>query len=153
VQDGEKANLRAQMFGIGSYGPQGLGRSLKEDVIDHLLVLVSDRSNLVRNGKDDVEVLAVEKFGLAVFNPLCTGQRLALWAMPIPARPIANALLAALIALFNLSSECCRAAQFDRSHDATLPRRHGRAMLVSIDFAVAAEDIRHFPLRPIHGRA
>jgi hypothetical protein len=150
VQDGEKANLRAQVLGIGGYGTQGLGRGLKEDVIDHLLVLVSDRGNLVRNGKDDVEVLAVEKFRLAVFDPLGAGQRLAFWAMPIAARTVANALLAALIALFDLSSESCRPAQFDGSHDAPLRCGHGRAMLVSISFAVTAEDIRHFPLRPIH---
>ena len=46
VQDGEEANLRAQMFGIGGDGAQGLGRGLEENVVDHLLVLVGDRGNL-----------------------------------------------------------------------------------------------------------
>jgi len=30
VQDGEEANLRAQVFGVGSYGAQSLGRGLEE---------------------------------------------------------------------------------------------------------------------------
>jgi hypothetical protein len=70
--------------------------------------------------------------------------------MPVAARPVAKALLTALIALFDLSSESCSPAQLDRSHDTPLPCRHGRTMLVSIDFAVAAEDVRHLQLRPIH---
>jgi hypothetical protein len=122
VQDSEEANLRAEVFRIGGYSTQGLSRGLKEDVVHHLLVLVGDRGNLVRDREDDMEVLAVEKFGLAIFDPLGTGQRLALWTMPVPARPVANTLLAALIALLDLSSESCRPAQFDRSHDAPLAR-------------------------------
>jgi hypothetical protein len=70
--------------------------------------------------------------------------------MPVAAWAVANALLAALVALLDLSAESRRPAQFDGSHDASLSRGHGRAMLVSIGFAVAAEDICHFPLRPIH---
>jgi len=85
VQDGEEANLRAQMFGIGSYGAQSLGRGLEEDVVDHVLVLVSDHGDLIRDGEHDMEILAVEKFRLSVFNPLCACQRLTLRAMPIPA--------------------------------------------------------------------
>ena len=96
VQDGEEADLRAEVFGIGGYGTQGFGRGLEENAVDHLLVLVGDRGNLVRHREDDVEVLAVEKFGLAVFDPLGAGQRLALGAMAIRARPVANALMPAL---------------------------------------------------------
>ena len=85
VQDGEEANLRAQMFGIGSYGAQSLGRGLEEDVVNHLLVLVSDRGNLIRQSENDVKVLAVKKFRLTVLYPLCECQRLTLGAMAVPA--------------------------------------------------------------------
>jgi hypothetical protein len=105
VQDSEEADLRAEVFRIGGYSTQGLSRGLKEDVIDHLLVLVGDRGNLVRNREDDVEVLAVEKFSLTAFDPLGAGQRLTFWAMPIAARSVANALMTALIALFDLPPE------------------------------------------------
>jgi hypothetical protein len=85
VQDGEEANLRAQVFRIARYGAQSLGRGLEEDVVNHLLVLVSDRGNPIRQSEDDVKVLAVEKFCLAVLYPLCACQRLTLGAMAIPA--------------------------------------------------------------------
>jgi hypothetical protein len=85
VQDGEEANLGAQVFGIGRYGAQRFGCSLEEDVVYHLLVLVSDSGNLIGHSENDVEVLAVEKFFLTVFYPLCACQRLTLWAMPISA--------------------------------------------------------------------
>src|ERR1017187_1173616 len=71
MQHGKEANLCSQMLGIGSYGAQGFGRSLKENVINHLLVLVSDRGNLIRDGEHDMEILAVEKFRLSVFYPVC----------------------------------------------------------------------------------
>ena len=73
------------MLVISSYGAQGFGRGLEEDVVYHFLVLVSDCGNLVRHREDDVEVLAVEKFRLAVFYPLCAGQRLTLGTMAISA--------------------------------------------------------------------
>ena len=66
MQHGEEANLRAQVLGIRSYSAQGFGRGLKENVVYHLLVLVSDRGNLIRDGEDDMEILAVEKLRLAV---------------------------------------------------------------------------------------
>ena len=59
--------------------------------------------------------------------------------------------VAALIALLEVAAESRRAAHLDRGHDAPLRRGHRRAMLLSIGFAVAAEDIRHFQLRAIHG--
>src|ERR1035437_3332354 len=105
VQYGEETNLRAQMFGIGGNGAQGFGRGLEENVIDHLLVLVSDRGNLVRHREDDVVILAVEKFIPAVFDPLGAGQRLALGAMPVSAGRVADASMTTLIALFDLSSQ------------------------------------------------
>jgi hypothetical protein len=70
--------------------------------------------------------------------------------MPIAARSVANALMTALIALFDLPPESRCPTHFDGGHDAPLRRGHRRAMLVSIGFAVAAEDVRHFQLRAIH---
>ena len=43
MQYGEEADLGAQMFGIGSDRAQGLGGGVEEDVVDHSLILVSDR--------------------------------------------------------------------------------------------------------------
>jgi len=114
--------------------------------------LVGDGSNLLRDGEYHVEVLAIEKFGLAALDPLRAGQRLALRAMPISAGAIANTLMAARITLFDLTAQGCGPAHFDGSHDAPLRCGHRPAMLFPIALAIAAEYIRHFPLRAIHGR-
>ena len=59
--------------------------------------------------------------------------------------------MAALVALLEMAAESGGAAHLDGRHDAPLRRGHRRAMLLSIGFAVAAEDIRHFEFRALHG--
>jgi hypothetical protein len=77
----------------------------EENAINHPLVLIGDGSILFPHDEDHVKVLAVEKFGLAVLDPLGTGQRLTLGAVTIAAGSIANATVAAGSALFDLTSE------------------------------------------------
>jgi hypothetical protein len=153
VEYGKEADFRAEVFRISGYDPQGFGRGSEENAINHFLILVGDGGNLFRYRKDDVKVLAIEKFGLAALDPLSAGQRLTLRTMAISARPVANALVTALVALLDLSAEGCRSAHLDRRHDAPLRRGHRRAMLLSILFTVATEDIRHFQLGAIHSPA
>ena len=103
--------------------------------------------------EDDVKVLRVEKFGATILQPLRAGERLALWAMAIAAAVEGDALMAAVIARFDVPAERGGAAQFDRRHDAALGDRQRRVMLLAIGFAVAAEDVRHFRPRAGHRRA
>ena len=129
VQHGKEADLRTEMFGIGRDGSQRLGRGPEENAVDHLLVLVGDRGDLFRHGKDDVKIRNLQKFGLAVLDPLGPGQRLAFGAMPIAARVVAIPLMAALVAALQVAAESRRAAHLDGGHDAPLRRGHRRAML------------------------
>ena len=68
VKYGEKANLGAQMFGIGSDGGQGRGSGSKENAVDEILVLVGDGSNLLGYREDDVEIVSLENFGLSTHS-------------------------------------------------------------------------------------
>ena len=120
VQHGEETDFSAQMLWIGCDDSQGLGRGTKKDAVDHLLVLVGDGRDLLRHGEDNVKVGNLQKFGLAVLDPLRSRQRLTFWAMPIPTRV------------------------------ELLLRGHRRAMLVAIGLPVAAEHIRHFQLGKVH---
>ena len=70
MEYGKEADFRSQMFGIGSDGSQGLGGGPKQDVVDDLLVLVSDGSDLFRDGEDDMEIVCRENFGGSFFDPL-----------------------------------------------------------------------------------
>jgi hypothetical protein len=84
-------------------------------------------------------------------DPFSARQRLTLWAVAIATGSVANAPVAALIALLDLSAESSRAAHLDGGHDATLRRGHLRDMFLSVGSAVTAEHIRHFQLRALHG--
>jgi hypothetical protein len=84
---------------------------------------MGDGGDLLRHGEDDVEVWHCEEFGSSVLKPLGTRQRLALWAVAIAARVVADALVAAGIALLDVAAERGRATLLDRRHDATLRRR------------------------------
>jgi hypothetical protein len=93
------------VFGIGRNRLHGPGHGLEENAVDHLLVLVSNAGNFFRHGEDDVEVLTVEKLGLAILDPLRAGKGLALWAMAIAAAIVKDALVLTLIALFDMAAE------------------------------------------------
>src|SRR4030042_4327705 len=99
MKHGEKADFGAEMFGSGSYGAQRLRRGGEENAVDHILILVSDAGNLFRDCKNDMEVLAVEKLGLTLFNPLCAGEGLALGPVPIAATVVGNALVSAVVVI------------------------------------------------------
>src|SRR5258706_1147745 len=71
--------------------------------------------------------------------------------MTIPAAVVTGPLVIATVAALEMTAESCGSTHLDRGHDAPLGRRHRRAMLFTIGFAVAAEDVRHFQLRAIQG--
>ena len=57
VEHGEKADLGAQMFGIGSDGGQGLGRGSEQNAVDEIFVLVGDGGDLFGHGEDDMKIV------------------------------------------------------------------------------------------------
>jgi len=70
--------------------------------------------------------------------------------MTISAAVVARPLLITAVAAFEMAAESGGATHLDRGHDASLGRRERPIMLLTIGFAVAAEDVRHFPLRTLH---
>jgi len=78
-------------------------------------------------GEDDVEIFGVERFLLTLLNPLGAGQRLALWAMPVATRVLADAFVLALIALFQMTAEgCSSAVSVGPTHDEVQPWTTGK---------------------------
>src|SRR6516164_5728259 len=150
MEYGKEADFSSQMFGIGSDGGQGLGCRTKQNVVDDLLVLVSDGSDLFGDGEDDMKVVCRENFGHSLLDPLRTREGLALRAMAICTAVVARPLVIAGVAAFEMTAESCGATHLDRSHDTPLSCRERPIMLLTIGFAVAAEDVRHFQLRAIH---
>ena len=116
----EESDLCAQMFGVSRNGAQRLGGGPEENVVDDLLVLQGNGGNRLRKSEDHMKILGVEKLGLTVFQPLGACQRLAFWTVAITAAVVTDALVVTAIAVLDMTTKCCRPAQFDRAHDATL---------------------------------
>jgi hypothetical protein len=74
VQNGDKANLSAQVFGVSANGTQRLGGGLEQDVVDHRLVLIRDGSDLLWHGKHHMEIRHRQQLSLAILQPLCPRQ-------------------------------------------------------------------------------
>src|SRR5580693_4191993 len=153
VQHGEEANFGAEMFGVGGNGAQGFRSGPKENVVHHFLVLISDGGNLFWESKDDMEILGVEELGLTILDPLGPCQGLAFWAMAVAAGVVSNALVLALIALFQVAAEGGGPAELDRTHDPELRDGQGSTMLLSIGFAIATQHVGDFQPGTIHESA
>jgi hypothetical protein len=61
VEDGEEADLGAQMLRVGGNRAQGLGGRPEEDPVDHRLILHGDLGDRLGHGEDDVEILGVDR--------------------------------------------------------------------------------------------
>jgi hypothetical protein len=85
VEHGGSADARAEMLGIGGDREQRLGGGSEQEVVNHGLVLVGDRSNLGRQREDHVEIAHRQQIGLAGREPIRRRRAPALRAMAITA--------------------------------------------------------------------
>src|SRR5216684_6093577 len=120
VKYSEKADLGAQMLGIGSDGGQGLGGGSEQNAVDEIFVLISNGSDLFGNGEDDMKIVRLENFGRSFFDPLGTSEGLTFWAMTVAATVVTGPLVVTAVAALEMTAESCRTAHLDRGHDAPL---------------------------------
>src|SRR5713101_1092036 len=120
VKYGEKADLGAQMLGIGSDGGQGLGSGSEQNAIDEIFVLVSNGSDRFGNREDDMKIVRLENFGGSFFDPLGTSEGLTFWAMTVAATVVTGPLVITAVAALEMTAESCSTAHLDRGHDAPL---------------------------------
>jgi hypothetical protein len=59
VEHGKKADLGAEVLGISGDGEQALRRGSEQDAVELPLVVIGNRCNPFRYGKDHVEVLGI----------------------------------------------------------------------------------------------
>ena len=74
MQHAQEADLGAQMGRVSSDGAESLGRGAEQDIVDEALVLEGEGRDLLRHREDNMEILGVEEFRLAVSEPLRTGE-------------------------------------------------------------------------------
>jgi hypothetical protein len=116
VKHREKPDLRAEMSRVSSDGAQRLGGRLEQDLIDRAGILEGNHSDLVGNGKDDMEILRVEKLLPPSLDPFCSGEPLALGATAGAAAVVRDPSFATAVALFDMASERRRSTALDGSH-------------------------------------
>ena len=119
----EKADLGAQMLGIGCDGGQGLGGGSEQNAVDEIFVLVRNGSDLFGNGEDDMKIVRLENFGCSFFDPLGTSERLTFWAMTVAATVVTGSLVITAVAPFEVTAKGCGSTHLDRGHNAALGRR------------------------------
>src|ERR1700674_4748526 len=142
MQDGDEADLGAQVFGIGSDGAQSLGAGVEEQIVEWGFLLKGDGRDWLGDGKDDVEILdPVEQLGLAIFEPLGARERLALGAGAMATAVIGDALMAAAVALLDMATEGGSATAFDGAHGAQLPPAERRGMRLPVNGPAVAEHV------------
>jgi hypothetical protein len=123
---------------------------VKQDVVDHGLVLVRDGRDLLGHGEDDVEIRDRQQFGLPVLQPLRASKGLTLWAMAIAATVERDALVAAVVALIDVAAKGRGAAALHVAHDAPLPRAERSGVFFPVSRADLAKNVRH--LEPVGSR-
>src|SRR5258707_3088484 len=104
VKHREKADLGAQMLGIGSNGGQGLGSGAEENAVDEIFVLVSDGSDLFGNREDDMKIVRLENFRSSFFDPLRTSEGLTFWAMTVAAAIVTRPLVTTAVAPLEMTA-------------------------------------------------
>ena len=85
MKDDGRAHKPSKASGIQPHRDQGLRGAPHEQPIDEVGLLSRQRSELRRQGEDDMEVVGIQEALLLSLDPSVLGATLALWAMPIAA--------------------------------------------------------------------
>jgi hypothetical protein len=95
-----------------------------------------------------MEIGRRQQFGLALFEPLGSGQGLALGAMPIRTGVVGIPFVPALVTSFQMAAQFGCAAQFYGAQYALLPRRQRCGVRVAKLLAMRTHNIGDFECRP-----
>jgi len=104
MENAEKPDLGAQMFGIASDLEKGLSAGTEQQVIEHPFVLECKRRQQTGKREDDVNIWGGKQFLTAFFDPTFPGVGLALGTMPISARVVRDDSMAAAGAFIQMSA-------------------------------------------------
>ena len=113
VEDTEKADLGAEMLGIGGSLDQCFRAAAEQQTIDHCFVLQGQRRQLMGKSEDNMRIGCGEQFGTARGQPAIARLALTLRAVPVAARIIGDGTMAACRALVQVATQGGGAAAQD----------------------------------------
>lgn len=114
VENGEEADLAAQMPRVGRNGLERRGHGIEQDRIDRGLVVEGYRRDFGRHREHDMEVWHRQQIGLTVRKPPFALGALALGTMPVAAGVIRDPAVRAVLARLDVTAEGCGPAELDR---------------------------------------
>ncbi len=142
VQDGDDADLGAEVLAIGGNGGESLGRCFEQQSVDLGLVLVGHRADQGRKREHEMKMRHGQKLGFTRRKPFRRSPPLAFRTVPITAGIIGDAGVCTVRAALNMTAQRGSATDLDCRHDASL----GEVQVTSVGRAprltMAAEDIR-----------
>ena len=136
------ADAGAEVLGVGGDRGQGLGRGLKQQVVDDGLVLVGDSGDRTGQSEHNMEVWHRQQVSLARRQPALCHSPLALRAVPVAAGVVGDDGIGAVLAARDMAAERRRAATLDRRHHLQLTEADMAGIGPAPCRAVAAEDVR-----------
>jgi len=128
VEDGEHADGAADEAPVARQLDDGVGRGLHQQGIAVALVGAQQRSQLLRHGDGDVEVIGRQHLGPAGREPIFGLPGVAFGTGAVPAGVIGEHLVAALVAAPQVPAQRLRPAGHDVGDGATMRSRHRGAM-------------------------
>ena len=95
VQNAEEADLGSEVLGVGRNFEHGLSAGAEEQIVEQPWIALTERVQLVGQGKDDVEVGHAEQILFAPCQPALACLSLALGAVAVATGVIGNGLMVA----------------------------------------------------------
>ncbi len=150
MQHVEEADLYAKMFGIAGNFEECFCTGAEQEIVEDLLVLQNQRSQMTRKREDNMDVLRRKKFPATLFQPTFASSCLTLRAVAISTGVVGDGAMSAASALIEMPAERGGATPRNRQeHFDVLP---GDPLTASFDKCVSrsADQIGHLEGRPAH---
>src|SRR6266849_7764681 len=105
MQHAEEADLCAKMLGIAGHFEECFCTGSEQEIVDDLLILQDQRSQMTRKREDHMHVLRRKKFPATLFQPTFASSCLTFRAVPISTGVVGDGAMSAASALIEMSAE------------------------------------------------
>jgi hypothetical protein len=150
VQHTEEADLRTEMLGIACDFQKGFCTGAKQEIVEDLLILQHQGSQVTRKRENHMDVTRRKKFPATFFQPTFPSTCLTFRAMPISARVVGDGAMSAASAFIEMPAERGGTTPGNRQeYFDVLP---GDPLTASFDecASCSADQIGHLQRWPVH---
>jgi len=106
VQHAEEADFCTEMLGIASDFEKGFRTRAKQEIVDDLLVLQNQRSQMTGKREDHMHVRRGEQFLATCCEPAVASPSLTLWAVPVSTRVVGDGAMSAAGSFLGRHLQC-----------------------------------------------